>query len=248
MKKIFFLLFLISLSIGCETNIEERFIKSVLFPDDPFNEGNLYEFIIPPPDLTKNIEPDIVLRTDRKRDSWHHDIYPIFDNLEAAIVSLKVMQEYIKGECDGWGKGFVGDTAVRYKMMLCHLYVGSLTTGDCLWKDSLRPFTYDFTFAVGFTSRALRDEFIDSVPYLFNEDVWWEVVNTGTKQGSYMLDRRINLWVTYVDDSMRGRYRYYNGMSLDIALPDGFPVFGLLIFAGGTRDEVCKRNALGMLW
>ena len=75
------------------------------------------------------------------------------------------------------------------------------------------------------------------------------VVNKRAKEGSYVLDRRYGLWVARVGNGMRWKYNNYHGMSLDIALPDDFPVFGVHIGAGGTsKDEECKRNLVGMRW
>ena len=257
MKRFVFLpLLLILLCVSCGNDrVGEKIIISVLLPENPGEpfEDDLLEFIIPPLDLAKNIEPDIVLPTDRKKYSGSIIApFPIFDSLEASIASLKVLQEHVKYNCyrSGHRSGFVGEGALRYKVMMCRIFVGSLITGDCMWRDRLVLGDTSLAYTVGFTSRALRDAFIESISGLINEDVFFEmVVNKRAKEGSYVLDRRYGLWVARVDNGMRWKYSSYHGMSLDIALPDDFPVFGVHIGAGGTsKDEECKRNLVGMRW
>ena len=223
----------------------------------PFGSPNipdcLDEFYSAAEDATENynpnshIRPDTLLETDRVSsfETWSPFVYPIFDNVDAALLSMKAYQKYVFREC---GEGvpderFVGILDSLSEVM-CGMFEGSLVTGECEWVGGGHAPGRDMIYVVGFTSRDLRDRFIESVPNTFPDEVhpfgkehWaWE---------SY----RVKKWINVIDDSIRWRYAYDNqgDRILAINLPNDFPVFCASLKPVGFGDAVCKAHNRGRL-
>ena len=206
-------------------------------------------------DATKNydpnphIRPEVLLETDRVS-PISSVVYPIFDNVDAALLSMKAYQKYMFQKCGIEpvpGEYFVGKDDILRNEMMCGMFQGSLVTGECEWTGGGRVPGRDMTYRVGFTSRALRDQFIGSVPNAFPNEVhpfgklhWdWE---------SY----RVFTWINVIDDSLRRIFsstiRSNTGERiLAINLPNGFPVFCALLHPVGVRGEVCQAHKRGRL-
>ena len=197
-------------------------------------------------DQNPHIRPEVLLETDRVSPSWTF-VFPIFDNVDAALLSMKAYQKYMFHKCGiepAPGEYFVGKEDILRNEMMCGMFQGSLVTGECEWTGGGRVPGRDMTYTVGFTSRALRDQFIESVPNTFPDEVhpfgkhhWdWE---------SY----RVRTHIFVIDDRLRWEYASDNtgDRILIINLPNGFPVFGASLGPVGVGKDVCQAHKRGRL-
>ena len=199
-----------------------------------------------------HIRPDTVLETDKVRriDTRFPLIYPIFDNLDDARLSMKAYQKFVFQHCGidmlgtGWKYGW--RDIIRDEMM-CGMFANSLVTGSCEHEGGGQVPDATESYYVGFTSRELRDRFVESVPKTFfdADDPWWRAAG----KDSY----RVRLWVSSITDEMREVYansepRSQHDRILSINLPNDFPVFSAsFVTLGGERKDVCKSHELGRL-
>ena len=199
-------------------------------------------------DQNPHIRPEVLLETDRVIPSWSKVVYPIFDNVDAALLSMKAYQKYMFQKCGiepAPGEYFVGKDDILRNDLMCGMFQGSLVTGECEWTGGGSVPGRGMTYTVGFTSRALRDRFIESVPNAFPNEVhpfgkehWaWE---------SY----RVLKWIDVINDTRRRNYTSGNkgNRILAINLPNGFPIFGAELGpVGGDRHSICQAHKRGKL-
>ena len=204
-------------------------------------------------DTTKNydpnphIRPEVLLETDRVFRSSPTTVYPIFDNVDAALLSMKAYQKYMFHKCGiepAPGEYFVGKDDILRNEMMCGMFENSLVTGECEWTGGGSVPGRDMNYFVGFTSRALRDQFIESVPNTFPN----EVHPFGKHQWNWE-SYRVGTWIYVIGDSMRRKYAYNNkgDRILAINLPNDFPVFGAELSPVGVGNAVCQAHKRGRL-
>ena len=191
-----------------------------------------------------HIRPEPLLETDRVLRAVR--VYPIFDNLDAALLSMKAYQKYMFHTCGiepAPGEYFVGKEAILRSEMMCGMFENSLVTGECEWTGGGRVPGRDMTYVVGFTSRALRDRFIESVPKTLSEeeDRWFRPAASD----SY----RVKKWISVVDYRMRWDFANdgQGDLILAINLPNDFPVFCAELGPLGVDKDACKSHQIGRL-
>ena len=204
-------------------------------------------------DYTPNtqIRPDTVLATDKVTEVgvWFPVIYPIFDNLDDARLSMKAYQKYVFQHCGmdlsghGWKFGWED---IIFDEMMCGMFANSLVTGSCEHEGGGHIPGSGISYYVGFTSRELRDRFLESVPKTFfdADDPWWRAAGND----SY----RVRLWVNPITDGMRKFYANSDRNSqqdliLTIHLPNDFPVFSASLSPLSGGKDACKSHELGRL-
>ena len=192
-----------------------------------------------------HIKPEPLLETDRVW-SLVSGAYPIFDNLDAALLSMKAYQKYMFHKCGiepAPGEYFVGKEDILRSEMMCGMFENSLVTGECEWTGGGRVPGSGMGYAVGFTSRALRDRFIESVPKTFfdADDPWFRAAGSD----SY----RVRTWISVVDDRMRWDFSFVESgdLILSINLPNDFPIFGAFFVPLGGGAGVCTSHQIGRL-
>lgn len=202
-------------------------------------------------DQNSHIRPEVLLETDRVNPSWHFDshspfVYPIFDNVDAALLSMKAYQKYMFYKCGiepAPGGYFVGTEDILRNEMMCGMFQGSLVTGECEWTSGGLVPGRNMIYTVGFTSRALRDRFLESVPETFfdADDPWWRAAGND----SY----RVRTWINVIDDRLRREYTSDNkgDRILAINLPNDFPVFCASLSPLGVGKDACKSHKIGRL-
>ena len=196
-------------------------------------------------DQNPHIRPEVLLETDRVV-FLGSLVYPIFDNVDAALLSMKAYQKYMFYKCGIEpvpGEYFVGKEDILRNEMMCGMFQGSFITGECEWTGGGRVPGSDMTYIVGFTSRALRDRFLESVPktFLDADDPWFRAAGNN----SY----RVRTLITVINDRMRWKYAFDNqgDRILAINLPNDFPVFCALLGPLGVGRDACESHKLGRL-